>query len=198
MAKHLSNIIFVIVIFIIGTLAYFAYDNNKVEIQNKVEYKPANTPKNVNAQEPKLTTVGSPDGKMSLAMKEEGDDSVLYTFLLKDEGTGLVKQIFTKTASVGATLTIPFNTFSPDNKYVFLKETYGGKNSYILPLNGEEINFSDLFANKYEDFLITDVTGWGGINLIVINTDKVDGGVGPSFWFDVTSKSFIRLSNRFN
>lgn len=198
MAKHLSNIILIIVVFVIGTLAYFAYDNNKVEIQNKVEYKPVNTPKTANAQEPKLTTVGSPDGKMSLTMKEEGTDNVLYTFLLKDEAAGTVKQIFSKTASDGAALVVPLNTFSPDNKYVFLKETYGGKNSYILPLNGEEVNFSDLFANKYEDFVITDVTGWGGMNLIVINTDKAEGGTGPSFWFDVTTKSFIRLNNRFN
>lgn len=198
MDKRLSNTILIIVVFVIGTLAYFTYDNNKVEIQNKVEYKPVNTPKTVNAQEPKLTTVGSPDGKMSLTMKEDGADSVLYTFLLKDEGTGTSKQIFTKTASVGAVLTVPLNTFSPDNKYVFLKESYGGKNSYFVPLNGEEIKFSELFANKYEDYVISDVTGWGGVNLIVINTDKTEGGVGPSFWFDVTSKSFIRLANRFD
>ena len=197
MAKHLFNTVLIIAIIVIGALAYFAYDK-KAEIQDKVEYKPVNTPETVNAQEPRLTTVGSPDGKMSLIMKENGNDSIFYTFLLKDEEKGTSKQIFTKTASVGAVLTVPFNTFSPDNKYVFIKEAYAGKNSYILPLNGEEINFSELFANKYEDYVITDVTGWGGVNLIVINTDKVGGGTGPSFWFDVTTKSFIRLANRFD
>lgn len=198
MDKHLSNTILIIIALIIGVFAYVAYDNNKVQIQSQVEYKPVNTPKTANAQGPKLTTVGSPDGKMSLTMKEDGTDSIFYTFLLKDEGTGTSKQIFTKTASVGAILTIPLNTFSPDNKYVFLKETYGGKNSYFVPQGGEEVKFSDLFADKYEDYVITDVTGWGGVNLIVINTDKTEGGIGPSFWFDVTSNSFILLSNRFN
>lgn len=198
MDKRLFNTIFIVVALIVGAFAYVAYGNNKVQIQSQVEYKPVNTPKTANAQGPRLTTVGSPDGKMSLTMKEEGQDSILYTFLLKDEGTGASQQIFTKTASVGATLTIPLNTFSPDNKYVFLKETYGGKNSYFVPLDGQEVKFSDLFASKYEDFVITDVTGWGGVNLIVINADKAGGGIGPSFWFEMPSKSFIRLSNRFN
>lgn len=198
MDKRLFNTILIVTAVIIGVSAYFVYDNNKVQIQSKVEYKPVNTPKTANAQGPKLTTVGSPDGKMSLTMKEDGADSILYTFLLKDEGTGISKQIFTKTASVGAVLSVPLNTFSPDNKYVFIKETYGGKSSYFVPMDGEEVDFSGLFAEKYEDFVITDVTGWGGVNLIVVNTDKAGGGIGPSFWFDVTSKSFIRLTNRFN
>ena len=56
----------------------------------------------------------------------------------------------------------------------------------------------ELFAQKYADYKITDVTGWAAPTLLVVNTDKLDGTVGPSFWFDVASLSFTRLSTRFN
>ena len=66
----------------------------------------------------------------------------------------------------------------------------------IIP-ETQTIEFTKLFESEYPEYIITEVTGWGGINLIVFNTDKVEGGIGPSFWYDVASRSFIRLSNRF-
>ena len=68
----------------------------------------------------------------------------------------------------------------------------------FVPLETPTIEFAELFESKYPEYKITAVTGWGGLNLIVINTDKIDGGTGPSFWFDLSGHSFIRLSNRFN
>ena len=55
-----------------------------------------------------------------------------------------------------------------------------------------------LFSAKYPDLKVTDVTGWASNNLLVINTDKVSGEVGPSFWFELPSQGFIQLSERFN
>src|SRR3972149_5869304 len=52
-----------------------------------------------------------------------------------------------------------------------------------LSQDSETIEFAELFETKYPDYKITAVTGWGGINLIVFNTDKINGGTGPSFWF---------------
>ena len=165
------------------------------------------SPPAANAEVPRETSVGSPDGKWALKMREEeGETGVAYIFWLLNLADGSQKEIFRKTVTLGSALSIPLNTFSPDDKYIFLKETGEGGIGYFLlsasgtPLDKDALTLeiSGLFADKYPDYIITDVTGWGGVNLIVINTDKSDGGTGPSFWFDVSSHSFIQLSTRFD
>ena len=150
--------------------------------------KPSYAPPVAIAESPKSTTIEAPDGKDKLIMKEEKNkENITYTFTTS-------RQVFTKTVPIGTEISIPFNTFSPDNKYFFLKE---GDN-YFVPLEDQILDISGLFAAKYPDYKITDVTGWGGMNLIVVNTDKASGGIGPSFWFEVPSQTFIPLSIRFN
>ncbi len=150
---------------------------------------------------PSVTSVNSPDGKMTLNMdtKRGSDGSVTWTFSVAGN------QIFTEILPGDASFTIPFNTFSPDNKYIFLQKKISGAVTYpVLSTSGSSISkdgqgleIVSLFSEKFPDYKVTDVTGWGGINLIVFNTDKTAGGTGPSFWFEVPTKSFIRLSNRF-
>ena len=145
----------------------------------------------------------APNGKMTLTTKEKKEEgAVIYTFSVSDSENGVSKEIFTKTLSVGDRLEVPYNTFSPDNKYIFLEETSsGGVNYFVVSTaaDGAIFNVSDLFKEKLSsDFVITDVTGWGGVNLLIVNTDKAGGGIGPSFWFEPPSRSFIRLSTRFH
>lgn len=130
-------------------------------------------------------TVDSPDGKFALIAEEK-------TVAVFDR-TKNIKKI------IGDSYFVPFNAFSPDNKYIFLKELESG-DFVALPLSDiqKTANISSLFTQKYPDFKITDVTGWGGVGLIVINTDKAEGGIGPSFWYEAFSGNFIRLSTRFN
>ena len=145
------------------------------------------------------TRVQAPNGEKTLVMKEKKDEgTVTYTFSVSGKEGSSRKEIFTKTLPQGGNLSIPYNTFSPDNKYVFLKETAADSVSYfVLSEDGSVLNISDLLEEKYTDYLIADVTGWGGTNLVIVNTDKSGGGMGPSFWFDVASRSFIQLSSRF-
>lgn len=163
-------------------------------------------PKTVIADAPQETVVHSPDGKMTLAMKEErGKEMSTFVFLIAVKATGVWKEIYRQTAPAGS-ITIPFNTFSPDNKYIFLKKSEEGSDKYfvlstvgtMLTEDSLFITFSDAFESKYIDYKITDVTGWGGLTLIVINTEKAGGGEGPSFWYDVAGGGFIQLSSRFN
>lgn len=147
------------------------------------------------------STVLSPNGKMLLKMtKKTIQNSNVWKITAND------KEIFNATLPSEVNIELPFNAFSPDNKYIFLKETVGGMKSYpVLSTSGAPlgadgssmIEFSSLFAQKYPDFKIVDVTGWGGVNLIVFNTDKAEGGSGPSFWFEVPTHAFIRLSTKF-
>jgi hypothetical protein len=61
------------------------------------------------------------------------------------------------------------------------------------------LEFSSLFYEKFPGYKITEATGWGGLNLIVFNTVEAESGKrGPSFWFEVPTHSFIRLSTQFN
>ncbi len=161
------------------------------------------TPSLAEAEEVFLeTSVISPDGKMSLNLKkEEVESGIKYTFFVKEMTSGIETEVFYKTVPTGENISIPANTFSPDNKYVFLKEEgVVQANYFVLSVDQSPnslkilnpLNFSDLFNQKYDNYKITDVTGWGGINLIVVNTN------GPSFWFEVPSKAFIQLSNRFD
>ncbi len=167
---------------------------------------PTSTPPVANAETSQVSSVTSSDGNWVLTMKQaKAKDMVMYRFLATDDN-GNQKEIYTKTVSAGDIFSIPQNTFSPDDKYFFLKETNpAGTNYPVMTTSGVPIakealslDISSLFAAKYSNYVITDVTGWGGQTLLVINTDKLSGGQGPSFWFDLTSKSFIQLSNRFN
>lgn len=147
------------------------------------------------------TTMLSPDGKKTLTIREKKEEgNITYTLLISDKVDGVQKEIYTKTLTQGDQLIVPYNTFSPDNKYIFLKEeAVNGTNYFVLALSGEgRFDVSNLFVEKFSsDYIINDVTGWGGVNLLIIKTSRVGGGEGSSFWFEVPGASFIRLSHSF-
>jgi len=144
------------------------------------------------------TEIGSPDGKWALKeRREKTNDSTIYTYITVNLTSGAQKEILKKTVPEGTTITVPLNTFSPDDKYMFLKEE-GPDGIKYLVFPGADVEVSSLFAAKYPEYVITDVTGWGGYSLLVVNTDKKEGGVGPSFWFEAGSHAFTKLSTRFN
>ena len=151
------------------------------------------------AQTPDLTNIISPDGLMTLTMKKEKvQDGITYTFFTVNSKTGTQNTIFTKTVSPGDAISIPVNTFSPDDKYIFLKEENSGKTDFFVVTKSGVLDISGPFTVKYPKLTITDVTGWGGMNLVVVNTNKEDGSLGSSFWFEVPGGGFIQLSTRFN
>ncbi|HKB88864.1 MAG TPA: hypothetical protein VKC53_04450 [Patescibacteria group bacterium] len=203
MDKHQSRIIILACLLISGAIVFFA-SHPRGEVQTVGPIR-TNQPIAIAKADDPARVVAS-DGKMSLTMREEkGKETTTYTFVAKNESIGSENQIYSKTVPLGTVFSIPLNTFSPDDKYLFLKETSASGDTYLamtssgaLIKDAQTLDISSLFTAKYDSYKITDVTGWGGMTLIVVNTDKTDGGVGPSFWFDVTSKGFIRLSNRFN
>lgn len=199
MVKRLRLFLLFLVLF----AGFFVLNNTKSPVIPLVSFPepiPTTTP-------PKETTVIAPDMKQTLIMKEQKDsESVRHSFLTVDKEGETPKQVFSKTVDAERSISIPFNTWSPGNKYLFLKEASFGKGNYIVltsngsPLskNFQTVNIGDLFNEKYSDYIITDVTGWAAPTLIIVNTNNADGTTGPSFWFDVTTLSFIKLSIRFN
>lgn len=198
MAKHQgkSSLWLVIGLAIVGGLVFWWPRPEPVPIQVLTEASPS--------PEPILSAI-SADGEVVLKMKQtKGAETTTWT-LTASQAEEAARTIWWQVLPYDTTMSIPFNTVSPDNKYLFLKQTGPDKTSYlVLTVSGEPIipetqtiEFAKLFESEYPEYIITEVTGWGGINLIVFNTDKVEGGIGPSFWYDVASRSFIRLSNRF-
>jgi len=66
----------------------------------------------------------------------------------------------------------------------------------ILKLGQFENYIKNLFLSKYPEFKIEDITGWAAVNLLLVNV-KSQTGEKISFWFDVTSQTFIRLGTYF-
>ncbi len=199
MAKRRSKSLLTIVIAlaVIGGLMWWRQTPQPAAIEVIAEASP--NPESVQTGE-------SSDGKISLEMNGKKEtDVTTWTLTAGQVGTP-VKKIWSAALPHDTTMSIPFNAVSPDNKYLFLKQQAPDKARYlVLTASGEPlsqdfptIEFAELFETKYPEYKITAVTGWGGINLIVFNTDQVNGGTGPSFWFEIPSHAFIRLSNRFN
>lgn len=152
------------------------------------------------------SSMGSPDGGMNLTMNsQKGKDATKYTFFTSTP-EGLDQNIFAKQLDESGSLAIPYNTWSPDNKYVFLKElTTSLPNYYVLnsdgsPLAGgvKYVNIQELFSAKQPDYTIVEVTGWADPNLIIVNAKSNKENRVVSFWFEVSGQSFLQLSTYFN
>lgn len=148
----------------------------------------------------------APDGKMSLTVVNKPDgETIKQTFTVKNTKEAKEINLYQETVTKDNIITVPFNTFSPDDKYIFLKRGKEKPEYFVLRTDTQDlvnkqktVNIVETFDKKYQDLVVSDVTGWGGINLIVVNSDTMDGKTGPSFWFDMSNLSFIRLTNRFN
>lgn len=204
--------IFIIIILAVATLlvAWLALTTSSM-VQNQAPLKRDLAAEKTPTPEPpkeKVTDFLSPDGAFTLTVENliDTSGSVHQTFFVTSTEEGEKTVIYETESNIGDLITVPENTFSPTNKYVFLTYQESGKSRYIvlqtdgedIKKNSETVDFTTLFEAKYPNFVITDVTGWGGYGLIVVNTDTPKGKTGPSWWFDVAGSSFIRLSTRFN
>ncbi|MEK7079054.1 MAG: hypothetical protein AAB929_03200 [Patescibacteria group bacterium] len=207
--KHNLETFFIISLGTALSLFVLVQQNNKVDqrvfssLNSSVETSlPSPAP-----SYPELNSVmGSPDGTKSLLMKKRrAEDQTNYSFFTSSSSE-YPQLIFARDLDESHSLTVPYNTWSPDNKYFFLKETTPTVNNYFIfnasgvPLKDEikYINIQDLFSQKQPDYSITDVTGWADPNLIIVNAKKNNDGQLVSFWFEVSSQSFIQLSTYFN
>lgn len=150
--------------------------------------------------------VHSPDGTMKIVMEKTTRPQALSNYILTvSEMSGANKKIIlSNTLGESQEIQIPDNSWSPDNKYLFVKENDNGKLSFfIFKATGE--SFSDgkefidavpLFEDKKYEFKLSDITGWDSNNLLHVFTVKADSTKGPSFWFDVEGKNFYILGSR--
>ncbi len=149
----------------------------------------------------------SPDGTKKVIMKIDSnkDDTQAYSFYTAD-GSGNHEQfIFEKIQDGTASMTVPFNTWSSDDKYFFIQEnSKNGKRIFAFKATGEPFSdtekyfdVTDLFKKRETGNNFNEATGWASDSLIIVNTTKQDGTKGPSYWFEIPSKAIIQLSTEF-
>lgn len=149
----------------------------------------------------------SPDGTKTLIMRTQPAtaSSSAHAFYVISKANPTEQFIFSLTTPTQTPLTIPFNTWSPDNHYFFVQEhdplevhNFAFKaDASLFPGQQPFLDVTSLFDQKKTGFQLGEVTGWAAPTLLIINAKKDDGKAGPSYWFDVTSKSLTRLSTTF-
>jgi hypothetical protein len=149
----------------------------------------------------------SPDGTKKVIMKvtQNSGNTSTYDFSTADATDSNEQHIFTKTLNVSENMSIPFNTWSPDDKYFFIQQDIDGVKS-VFVFNAAETHFADgsAYLDAADSFTkvntgnsFDEATGWASESLIIINTKKQDGTKGPSYWFEIPSKAIIQLSTEF-
>ena len=155
---------------------------------------------------PEVFLMDSPEGSKTLTLeRQENGETSVYSLFVSGKPDGLRTQLFTKEEPRSRSLLIPFNTWSSDNTYVFLKETTPTIPDYLVfqssgvpfASDSASVSVQELFSKKVPNFIIEDVTGWAGPTSLIVNTKKIEGDTRVSFWFDVPSQSFIQLGTYF-
>lgn len=185
-------------------------NNNKSSIS--VRPIPSNNSANsaiVSAQAASLTEnkfeAHSADGEVNAILEEKpsGESSTSYSLYSCDMKCSNKTLLFQQTLQSGEKLELPFNAWSPDNKYVFIvKKSSAGKSYLVFKASGEAfsdsapfIDVSTIFAEKQPTLILKDVTGWDSETLLHVFTNSQDGSNGPSFWFEVPSGALIQLGS---
>lgn len=135
--------------------------------------------------------VVSPDGAQTLHLTIK---DAMARLLVND------REVMTKKLPEGAGIVLPFNAWSPDNKYFFVLGTQAERETYTV-MKADGMVVSDdvgaLFVQAQPDFSLVEITGWASPTLLVLNAASASGS-SLSFWFDIQSRKFIRLSTYFN
>lgn len=160
---------------------------------------------------PKSQTVSqiSSDGTKEVIMKKtyNKDNTQTYTFSTADGLGNNQVVIFTRILDSSKIMSIPFNTWSPDNKYFFVQEqTKDGNVTDTMAFQGsgeafasgeKYFDLTELFKERNTGNNFSEATGWASETLIIVNTTMPDNTKGPSYWFEVPSKAILQLSTDF-
>ncbi len=199
--------IILLVGFVVGIILFFWSGQKKREnLQNPlfIQTKVQGSDTQPGGEASKETTeVHSPDGKMKISMQETLIGEIAsYVFLVSEISGGNNIEIFSKTLTNGR-MELSKNSWSPDNKYVFLREKESEQTQYYVFRadgnafsNGEKhIDVVSVFESKKTGAVLSDVTGWDSPTLLHLLTNAKSGEE-MNYWFEIPSKALIRLASR--
>lgn len=152
-----------------------------------------------------VSSMDSPEGSKMLTLERvERAGSASYTVFITAKADSARTEILNYATNY-QDLSIPYNTWSPDLVYFFLKERANGLDDYLVFRSSGDLFVNDIralsiqqqFKEKVQGYEIEDVTGWAGPTLLLVNTKEAAGSGKVSFWFDVPSQTFMQLGTYF-
>lgn len=198
---------FLISVVAAASLFFVVYGNNNFKSQFNIISSIPSAPVEVISPKVTVSSQISPDGTKKVVMKvtQNQDNTSTCDISTTDENGANDQHIFTKVLDSEDKMFVPFNTWSPDDKYFFIEQNAGGiKSIFAFKATGEAFSdteayfdVTDLFGQKNTGNNFDEATGWASETLIIINTKKPDNTKGPSYWFEIPSKAVIQLSTEF-
>lgn len=145
----------------------------------------------------------SSDGKMTLNLRTIQNKNGSETYDITSSASPTF--MFSKTLPLNESISIPYNTWSPDNKYFFIQEDTGaGTSVMVFNANGDSFANGNQYLDLTGDFskyapnaLFDQASGWAANNLIFILTKNSDGSEGTSYWYGVPDESITPLATKF-
>lgn len=146
----------------------------------------------------------SPDGSKNLVMKVTpgSEKTKTFEFTTTDSSGGSAKVIYTAGVGESEKFSLPFNTWSPDDKYVFILKN--GNGALVFKADGKPVgkdqtyfDIPAVFSKKVKENVYKETTGWASNTLLIVNSVKPDGSKGLSYWFEVPSQAIVQLSSQF-
>ncbi len=190
----------------LGVFLLMLYQKPNVQQENLLNPLPQNKPfLSVTPNPIQETEVHTIDGTMKVLMEKRTtkENAQIYTFLVSDISGKNKRTLFTKTASVSSTMILSPNSWSPDGKYLFIREN--NKDSFTIFvfkasgnafLEGQQyIDVVPLFTKRKTTDRVSDVTGWDAPGLLHVKTVLDSNVKGPSYWFDISSQVFLQLAS---
>ena len=147
-------------------------------------------------------SVSSLDGTKKLILKQtQNEKGVTYQVFIQN-GSEPQTLLFSKSATENESFTLPANAWAPEEKYVFIDgKNKGTTQTLVLKTDGtpfadgnQAADVASLFASKEADYHFDTATGWASPTLLIVESTKQDGSLGPSFWFEAPTQGFIQLS----
>ncbi len=209
--KHKTESMFLITITAMAGL-FLAISINKPELKifptrtaidaNSIE---TSLPTEIPLPESKVSEISS-DGskKVILKTRQNKDETKSVKLSTEDSGGGEQQVIFDITLEKDKSIIIPYNTWSPDNKYFFIREnTSAGTEIMVFNAKGEPfasgetyLDLTGLFRKQEAGNNFSEATGWASETLIIVNAATKDN-TKISYWFEVPDKAVMQLSTVF-
>lgn len=156
-------------------------------------------------EEPSLTELSEAsngDGSLKLVgIGRAVEGETKYSFRVVDSQKKNSFLLYETVADPGKTFSIPFNSWSSDNKHVFLRTNYqNSKNYFVFKADGSSFDEGSQYLDvgKYwteskNQQIIDNVSGWAGADLLVVYTTNPDGTGSSAYWFVVGSRKFMQV-----
>lgn len=148
----------------------------------------------------------SPDGKkkVSMIVTQHSSTSTSYAFTISDGNGSNSQPLYSINLPTGEYMSIPFNTFSPDDKYLFLEHiTKDGTEAFAFRTDGTPLGQDSQYDNVTQIFnahqtgnTYTTTTGWASGTLLIVDT-KTPNNTIQSYWVELPSKAVIPLATQF-